>query len=122
MRAFILVVERDLHTREVVIDMCAALGHLALGASTPYKGLRMLEMMVFQAMVISPGATLLGEPSYAVEAKKIQPKLKVIMTAAVELPDFLKSPIDAFIQKPFPLLLLKRTLTEIFIQGGPFGD
>jgi len=82
----------------------------------------MLEMIVFQAMVISPGATIFGEPSYAVETKKIQPKLKVIMTAAVELPDFLKSPIDAFIQKPFPLLVLKRALTKIFIQGGPFNE
>ena len=31
----------------------------------------MLEVMVFDAMMISPGATLLGEPSYAIDAKKI---------------------------------------------------
>lgn len=70
MRTFILVVERDLQTRETIIDMCSALGHVGLGATTPTRGLKMLEMMVFQAILISPGATLLGEPSYAVEAKK----------------------------------------------------
>lgn len=122
MRAFILVVERDLHTREVVIDMCAALGHLALGASTPFKGLRMLEMMVFQAMVISPGATLLGEPSYAVEAKKIQPDVKVIMAAAVEVPEHLVAPIDAFLQKPFSMIPLMKTLSKILDESAPFGD
>ena len=122
MRAFILIVERDLHTRETIIDMCAALGHVGLGAPTPFKGLRMLEVMIFQAILISPGATLLGEPSYAVEAKKIQKDVKVIMAAAVELPEFLKTPIDAFIQKPFPLLSLKQTLTRILIQNRPSSD
>lgn len=122
MRAFILVVERDLHTREIVVDMCVALGHRALGASTPIKGLRMLELMVFQAIMISPGATLLGEPSYAVEAKKIQRNVKVIMAAAVEIPEFLKAPIDAFIQKPFSLLLLDRALNKVLIEGESFDD
>ena len=120
MRAFILIVERDLHTRETIIDMCAALGHVGLGAPTPFKGLRMLEVMIFQAILISPGATLLGEPSYAVEAKKIQQDVKVIMAAAVELPEFLVAPIDAFVQKPFSLLLLRETLAKILIQCEPF--
>lgn len=122
MRAFILVVERDLQTRETIIDMCAALGHVGLGAATPTKGLKMLEMMVFQAILISPGATLLGEPSYAVEAKKIQKDVQVIMAAAVELPEFLENPIDAFIQKPFPLISLKQTLAKILIKGRNSSD
>lgn len=122
MRAFILVVERDLQTRETIIDMCSALGHVGLGAATPTKGLKMLEMMVFQAILISPGATLLGEPSYAVEAKKIQKDVQVIMAAAVELPEFLGTPIDAFIQKPFPLILLKQTLAKILIKGRTSSD
>ena len=100
--------------------MCAALGHVGLGAPTPFKGLRMLEVMIFQAILISPGATLLGEPSYAVEAKKIQQDVKVIMAAAVELPEFLVAPIDAFVQKPFSLLLLRETLAKILIQCEPF--
>jgi len=82
----------------------------------------MLELMEFQAIMISPGATLLGEPSYAVEAKKIQRNVKVIMAAAVEIPEFLKAPIDAFIQKPFSLLLLDRALKKVLIEGESFDD
>lgn len=122
MRAFILVVERDLQTRETIIDMCAALGYVGLGASTPTKGLKMLEMMVFQVILISPGATLLGEPSYAVEAKKIQPDVKVIMAAAVEVPEHLVAPIDAFLQKPFSMIPLMRTLSKILDESERFSD
>lgn len=122
MRAFILVVERDLHTRETIIDMCAALGYVGLGASTPTKGLKMLEMMVFQVILISPGATLVGEPSYAVEAKKIQPDVTVIMAAAVEVPEHLVAPIDAFLQKPFSMIPLMKTSSKILDESERFSD
>lgn len=97
MRCYVLIVERDLLIRETILDLLTALGHSGLGASSPVRGLKMLEVMVFDAMMISPGATLLGEPSYAIDAKKIQPRLKVIMAAAVELPEYSAPPIDAFI-------------------------
>jgi len=119
MRCYVLIVERDLLIRETILDLVTALGHSGLGASSPVRGLKMLEVMVFDAMMISPGATLIGEPSYAIDAKKIQPHLKVIMAAAVELPEYSAPPIDAFIQKPFSLLSLEATLQKIFIVGTP---
>jgi CheY-like chemotaxis protein len=117
MRAYVLIVERDLLTRETIIDLFKALGHLALGASSPIRGLKMLEAMTFDAIMISPGATSLGEPSYALDAKKLQPHVAVIMAAALELPEFSEPPIDAFIQKPFSLVLLEETLAKLFISG-----
>jgi len=117
MRAFVLVVERDLQTREIIMDLLRILGHLAIGASTSSRGLKMLEVMRFDAMMISPGSTLLGEPSYAIEAKTLQPHVRVIMAAAVELPEFSAPPIDAFIQKPFSILSLQETLRNISIRG-----
>jgi len=108
--------------RETILDLLTALGHSGLGASSPVRGLKMLEVMVFDAMMISPGATLLGEPSYATDAKTIQPRLKVIMAAAVELPEYSAPPIDAFIQKPFSLLSLEATLQKILIAGAPSDD
>jgi hypothetical protein len=97
MRAHVLVVERDLFTREVIIDLLGVLGHLAFRASSPVRGLKMLDVIWFNAIIISPGATLLDEPSHAIDAKKLQPHVKVIMAAAVDLPEFLELPIDAFI-------------------------
>jgi len=122
MRFYVLIVERDLLIRETILDLVTALGHSGLGASSPVRGLKMLEVMVFDAMMISPGATSLGEPSYAIDAKKIQPHLKVIMAAAVELPEYSAPPIDAFIQKPFSLRSLEATLQKIFIAGAPSDD
>jgi CheY-like chemotaxis protein len=115
MRAHVLIVERDLLTRETIIDLLKVLGHLGFGAESPIQGLKMLELVMFDAMMISPDITLSGEASYALEAKQIQPKLKVIMAAAIELPEFLQSPIDAFIQKPFSLLSLMKTFGKISI-------
>ena len=115
MRAYILVVERDLLLRETIIDLLDALGHHALGSPSPIRGLKLLEMMGFDVMIISPGAMLLAEPSYAQDAKKLQPHLKVIMAAPMEFPEFSEMPIDAFIRKPFSLLSLAQTLRKISI-------
>ena len=115
MRAHVLIVERDLLTRETIIDLLKVLGHLGFGAESPAVGLKMLELVVFDAMMISPDITLFGETSYALKAKQIQPKLKVIMGAAVDLPEFSQPPIDAFIQKPFSLLSLMKTFGKISI-------
>jgi CheY-like chemotaxis protein len=117
MRAHVLIVERDVMTRETIIDLLKVLGHLGFGAESPAVGLKMLELVVFDAMMISPDATLVGKTSYALEAKQTQPQLKVIMAAAVELPEFLQPPIDAFVQKPFSLLSLMKTLGKIPIQS-----
>jgi CheY-like chemotaxis protein len=115
MRAYFLIVERDLLTREVITKLVMELGHVALGASSPARGLRMLEAMKFDAMIMSPNAMPLGETNYAKDAKQLQPQIAVIMTAAIALPEFYNSPIDAFIQKPFSLALLEETLKKLFI-------
>ena len=115
MRAYILVVERDLLLRETIIDLLDVLGHHALGVPSPIRALKLLEMMGFDVMITSPGATLLGEPSYAQDAKKFQPHLKVVMAAAMESPEFSDMQIDAFIQKPFSLVSLAETLRQISI-------
>lgn len=117
MRAYILVVEKDLLVRETIIDLINALGHRAIAAPSPVRGLKLLEMIEFDLMFISPGATVLGEPSYALEAKRIQPHIKVIMAAAIEQSEFAAPPIDAFIQKPFSLLMLAETLKKVSISS-----
>jgi DNA-binding NtrC family response regulator len=114
-RACILVVEQDLLVRETIIDLMRALGHHAVGAPSPARGLKLFEMIDFDVMFISPRATEIGKPSYALEAKKIQPHLKVIMAAAMQSPEFSQLPIDAFIEKPFSLLTLAETLRKISI-------
>jgi len=115
MRAYLLIVDRDLLTREVITKLVMELGHVALGASSPARGLRMLEAMKFDAMIISPDATLPEELSYAIDAKQLQPQIAVILTAAIELTEFSNAPIDAFIQKPFSVALLEDTLKKLFI-------
>jgi CheY-like chemotaxis protein len=115
MRAYFLIVERDLLTREVITKLVMGLGHVALGASSPARGLRMLEAMKFDAMIIGADATLLEAPNYAIDAKQLQPQIAVIMTAAIELPEFCNPPIDAFIRKPFSTALLEETLKKLFI-------
>jgi CheY-like chemotaxis protein len=115
MRAHVLIVEKDPLTRETIIDLLKVLGHLGFGAQSPIQGLKMLELLVFDVMMITLDATLLGGKSYALEAKQIQPKLKVIMGADSNLPAFAQPPIDAFIQKPLSLLSLMKTFGKISI-------
>jgi DNA-binding NtrC family response regulator len=114
MRAFILVIEQDLLVRETIIYQLAALGHRAIGSPSIFRGLKLLKMIEFDVMIISPSATSNGEPSYALEAKKIQPHVKVLMAAAMYLPEFSELSIDAFIQKPFSALTLEVTLKRIY--------
>lgn len=92
---------------------------MALGAQSPAQGLRMLEAMKFDVLIIGSGSTLLGKPSYAIDAKQLQPHIAVIMTATIELPELVEPPIDAFIQKPFSVASLEKTLRKLCIPGGP---
>lgn len=112
MRAFILVVERNHLLRQTIIDLLTVLGHEALGTSCAIRGLKLLKHLGFDVLITSPGTTLNGEPSYALEAKKIQPHLKVVVADAIDSPAFSESSIDAFIQKPFSLVSLERTLEK----------
>jgi len=115
MRAYILVIERDLLLRETIIDLLTALGHVAIGTSSPVRGINLLKRLGFDVLITSPGATLIGEPSYALDAKKIQPHLKVVLAAGLDSPEFAELAIDAFIQKPFSILTLAQTLIKISI-------
>jgi len=115
MRAYILVIERDLLLRETIINLLMALGHEAIGTSSPVRGINLLKRLGFDVLITSPGATLIGEPSYALDAKKIQPHLKVVVAAGLDSPEFAELAIDAFIQKPFSILTLAQTLRKISI-------
>lgn len=115
MRAYILVIERDLLLRETIIDLLTALGHVAIGTSSTVRGINLLKRLGFDVLITSPGATLIGEPSYALDAKKIQPHLKVVLAAGLDSPEFAELAIDAFIQKPFSILTLAQTLIKISI-------
>jgi DNA-binding NtrC family response regulator len=117
MRAFILVVERNLLLRQTLIDLLTALGHEALGTSSAIRGLKLLKHLGFDVLITSPGTTLIEEPSYALEAKKIQPHLKLVIADAIDSPEFSELAIDAFIQKPFSLLALEKTLEKFFISS-----
>lgn len=117
MRACILVVEQDLLARETIIYQLTALGHRAIGSPTIVRGLKLLEMIEFDVMYISAGTALGGEPSYALDAKKIQPHMKVLMAAAVDLPDSYELAVDAFIKKPFSALTLEVTLRRIYSES-----
>jgi len=117
MRAFILVVERNLLLRQTLIDLLTALGHEALGTSSAIRGLQLLKNLGFDVLITSPGTTLIEEPSYALEAKKIQPHLKLVIADAIDSPEFSELAIDAFIQKPFSLLALEKTLEKFSISS-----
>ena len=117
MRAFILVVERNLLLRQTLIDLLTALGHEALGTSSAIRGLQLLKNLGFDVLITSPGTTLIEAPSYALEAKKIQPHLKLVIADAIDSPEFSELAIDAFIQKPFSLLALEKTLEKFSISS-----
>lgn len=117
MRAFILVVERNLLLRQTLIDLLTALGHEALGISSAIRGLKLLKHLGFDVLITSPGTTLIEDPSYALEAKKIQPHLKLVIADVIDSPEFSELAIDAFIQKPFSLLALEKTLEKFFISS-----
>jgi len=113
MRAYVLVVERDLQTREIIRDMLNICSHTAFCVATMSMALKVLGAIQFDAIVMSPGALALGEPSYGVEAKRKQPKIKVIMASASPMPEFLLPPIDAFVQKPFSIQSIDQALQTV---------
>jgi len=115
MRAYILVIERDLLLRETIIDLLTALGHEAIGTSSSVRGINLLKNLGFDVLITSLGATLIAEPSYALDAKKIQPHLKIVVAAGSDSPDFSELAVDAFIHKPFSLFTLSQTLRKVSI-------
>lgn len=109
----VLVVEREELVREVVTDMLGACDHVAVGMETPELGLKALEGVGFDIMILDLSANDPAAEIVALRAKVIFPNVKIIGMCGRHPRPRLSPGIDAFLMKPFTVEQLKLSISEL---------
>lgn len=109
----VLVVEQDAMTRDTIIDMVEAVGHVAVGANSPETAFRLLGKAGFDVMIVSLRESDRDGAQVAAAAKSIFPKVQVMVVSGRAIGQTLSPDVDAFVQKPFDLATIDQALTAL---------
>ncbi len=113
-RLRVLVVEDEDAVREMLIDLLAALGHDAVGASRGWDGLRLLNEQSFDFVFTDLSMPEMDGWTVARRVRELRPGAQVVLVtgyaAGIELDAERASLVDTVVAKPFTLDELERTL------------
>jgi len=117
MSPVVLVAESDELTRLTLLYMLDALGYVASGVGDMDEMFQAMDRVVFDVVIAS---LTFHDPDAAViarEAKRKQPRIKVIVASGYYPEEDLKPRIDAFVQKPFSLAQMDAAIRRLALSS-----
>ena len=112
-KSTVLVVDRDSMLRETMCLMLKAIGHTGLPIPTFANALSALDGVAFDVVLVRIGSRESEESVFLMNAKILQPRLKIIMVTGVKLPPPTSMNIDAVLPIPFGVERLNATVLEV---------
>jgi DNA-binding NtrC family response regulator len=112
----VLVADPDLVTCEIIAEMLKLSGHAVTAITKLVSGLRVLDTILFDALVVSvDDHPSVIDLSFLKAAKAGRPMLKVVgMSAQIHQPaDGTAHLMDAFLHKPFSLEQLNEAVDRV---------
>lgn len=112
-KSTVLVVDRDSLFRETLRLMLEALGHTGIPMPTFANALSSLHGVAFDVVLARVGSREPDESVFLMNAKILQPCLKIIMVTGVKHPPPPPMNIDAVLLIPFGVEQLNATVFEV---------
>ena len=109
----VLLIESDDLTRESIAYMLEVLKYRVTAVDTTEAALGALGGVFFDALIISLEKNDLDGSVIAMEAKKVQKQLKVVVVSGREPPEILRPFTDAFVRKPFSLQEIQDAVSRV---------
>jgi DNA-binding response OmpR family regulator len=118
----VLVVDPDPALASTIAEMLRACRHVAIALDDYTAGLKLLDTVAFDALIVSVDGSDVVSVSFAVAARSKQPSLFVVGVGNfVEQPtNFAKAEIDIFIGKPFSIEQIESSIRDLIgpLQSG----
>lgn len=114
MRACVLVVEPDVWRQRSLVEVLRAFDYGAVGTPTVAHALSALHGVAFDAVVLAIKPDDAEEIFAAVEAKKIQPSVKLIVVSTEPPRAALPPELDEYVQNASLLIAADNALSRIF--------
>lgn len=115
----VLIVEKDRRARQTFIEMYAEMKYRAAGVDSGEQALDALEGVYFDVMVVSLRMDDPDGKTIAIRAKKLQGQLKVIVVGERRPPPELAPFVDAFVQIPFSLQDMQKSVKQVLLPSAP---
>lgn len=112
-KSIVLVVDRDSLFRETLCSMLEAIGYTGIPISTFSNALSSLHGVAFDVVLARVGSRELDESVFLMNAKILQPGLKIIVVTGVKYPPPPPMNIDAILPIPFGVERLNATVLEV---------
>lgn len=111
----VLVVDSDPALANAISEMLRALRHIAIALDGYADGLKLLDTVAFDALIVSVDDSDVVSISFAVAARAKQPSLVVIGVGNfIEQPSaFAKAEIDIFLGKPFSIEQIEESIRDL---------
>ena len=117
-KSTVLVIDRDSLLRETMCLMLEAVGHTGIPIPTFANALSALHGVAFDVVLVRVGSREPEESVFLMDAKILQPRLKIIMVTGVKYPPPTSMNIDAVLPIPFGVERLNATVLEV-LQSPP---
>ena len=109
----VLIVEKDLLTRQTLAFMAKTLGTIVVPVGDIELAYNILDAVIFDIVLVSLDRGDKDGTAISVDAKTYQPRTKVIVACGQHRPAELSWLVDEYIQKPFTLKQLDEAITRV---------